>query len=110
MTKRDDKLGRRLAGIGAASKAKDAPPPKPKAADKRTAPRDKTWKMCRLTFPDGEKMQCVARDLSESGVRIAIEGAIALPARLTFSMPQSGVTKRARVAWQDGAEAGLEFE
>jgi uncharacterized small protein (DUF1192 family) len=54
-------------------------------------------------------MDCVIRDLSESGARIALSDAVALPEVIELDIPQRELRRRARVVWRRNDEAGLCF-
>lgn len=53
--------------------------------------------------------QCVIRDISDHGARIVLDGAINLPEIVILKISQLGISKKARVAWQDELTAGLAF-
>lgn len=54
-------------------------------------------------------MDCLIRDLSESGARIALSDAVALPEVVELDIPQRELRRRARVVWRRNDEAGLCF-
>ena len=54
-------------------------------------------------------MDCMIRDLSEDGARIALSQTVALPEMIELDIPQREVRRRARVVWRRNDEVGLCF-
>jgi uncharacterized small protein (DUF1192 family) len=54
-------------------------------------------------------MDCMIRDLSESGARIVLSETVALPEVIEIDIPQRELRRRARVVWRRNDEAGLSF-
>jgi len=54
-------------------------------------------------------MDCMIRDLSEDGARIALSGTVALPEVVELDIPQRELRRRTRVVWRRHNEAGLCF-
>jgi hypothetical protein len=54
-------------------------------------------------------MDCMIRDLSEDGARIALSQAVALPEVIELDIPQRELRRRARVVWRRNDEVGLCF-
>jgi len=54
-------------------------------------------------------MDCMIRDLSESGARIILSETVALPEVIEIDIPQRELRRRARVVWRRNDEAGLCF-
>jgi PilZ domain len=54
-------------------------------------------------------MDCMIRDLSEDGARIALSQAVALPEMIELDIPQRELRRRARVVWRRNDEVGLCF-
>jgi hypothetical protein len=52
---------------------------------------------------------CVALDLSDTGVRIAIDGAELVPKVFTFLTSRNAVGRKAAVKWRRGTTLGAEF-
>jgi hypothetical protein len=55
------------------------------------------------------QMACMVRDLSESGARIVLSQAIALPDIIELQIPQREEMVSARVQWRRADEIGLAF-
>jgi hypothetical protein len=54
--------------------------------------------------------QCVVQDISSTGARIRIEGAISLPAKLRLAFARDARTGRnCHVVWREGNSAGVRF-
>lgn len=68
-----------------------------------------TFKSAKLFSPDNEMIPCKVCDLSASGARIIVETDSPLPQKATLLIPLVGITKKARLAWQNETEAGLHF-
>jgi hypothetical protein len=54
-------------------------------------------------------MDCMIRDLSEDGARIALSETVALPEVIELEIPQRELRRRARVVWRRNGEIGLCF-
>jgi uncharacterized protein YceH (UPF0502 family) len=54
-------------------------------------------------------MDCMIRDLSEDGARIALSQTVALPEVIELDIPQRELRRRARVVWRRNDEVGLCF-
>jgi PilZ domain len=54
-------------------------------------------------------MDCMIRDLSEDGARIALSQTVALPEMIELDIPQRELRRRARVVWRRNDEVGLCF-
>jgi uncharacterized protein YceH (UPF0502 family) len=54
-------------------------------------------------------MDCMIRDLSEDGARVALSDTVALPEMIELDIPQRELRRRARVVWRRNGEIGLCF-
>lgn len=110
MAKDKNRISERLAAIKTASAAQfDAPEPPRATRAKRAAERQTVYRFARLVLPDRSVVKCIMKDISTGGAKVIIEGAIAMPPKVLLKVDQTGVTKRARVAWQKDTEVGLQF-
>lgn len=111
MAKDKDRISARLAAIKTASAAQfDAPEPPPRASRVRRATDRRTvYRFARLVLPDRSIVNCIMKDISPGGAKVVIEGAIIMPPKVLLKIDQTGETKRARVAWQQDTEVGLQF-
>jgi hypothetical protein len=55
------------------------------------------------------QMACMVRDLSDSGARIVLSQAIALPDLIELQIPQREEMVSARIQWRRADEIGLAF-
>ena len=111
MRKKNDRLAERLAAIkSAAPTVTDGriPAPKRRGPPER-APRDPVFRPGKIYLSKHEHVRCVIRNVSSGGAYVHLEGMQPLPAVVILRFEQTGVTKKARVAWQDEIEAGLSF-
>jgi len=109
-TKDKDLISRRLTAIKAASAAQfDAPEAARPSRNKRASERQTVYRFARLVLPDRSVVNCIMKDVSTGGAKIVLEGNIAMPQRVLLKVDQTGQTKRARVAWQNETEVGLQF-
>lgn len=108
---KDDAIEKRLAALST-RKAAAPPPQSPKSKNAKTprgAERKTTYRFGRIVTEDGAVAICILKDLSATGARVALDGEAALPPRVTLKIDQTAETRAARVAWQRGNEAGLDF-
>ncbi len=54
-------------------------------------------------------LDCLIRDLSDSGARIIFSDSVSVPDVVDLYIPQKERTVRARVQWRHGYEIGLDF-
>ncbi len=94
----------------------DAEPPIVSAAvseqakDRRRSARQKNFLRGRIFFNNRDlSVECLIRDLSETGARVIVSDAVSLPSTVEFSVPQKNRTWQARVGWRHRDEAGLSF-
>jgi hypothetical protein len=53
---------------------------------------------------------CLIRNISPEGCRLAFDATMALPARFVLSIPCREQALNARIVWRDDKEAGIAFE
>ena len=77
----------------------------------RRAPRRRSLLSGKLVFDQAGacSLDCVIRDLSETGARIRLGGALPTPAAVHLVDLRHGVAYEARVLWRRGVEIGLAF-
>jgi hypothetical protein len=75
----------------------------------RSIDRETTYRNGLVLMASGQKLDCVVKDISAAGARIAMSGNMALPPIVKLMVAQTGQAFTARVAWQDTSEAGLAF-
>lgn len=78
--------------------------------DLRKQPRSRSMLGAQIVFNDNAtKIECRVRNISPTGVKIAVGEYLAFPARFELQVPQRGETYEARLVWRHSDEAGLEF-
>lgn len=82
-----------------------APPPSLTERD----PRVPAFKFGAVHLAGGKRLDCMILDLSGTGARISLGGAVNLPETVRLSIPQHALKVEATVRWQQGTEAGLSF-
>lgn len=76
----------------------------------RSSPRTRTILQGRVVFNDRFSLiECIVRDLSETGAQIAFSHPITLPSELELEIPKKQLSTRAKVMWSDGKVHGLLF-
>jgi len=74
--------------------------PKP-ASDQRAAPRMRTLIAAKISFNNGQStLDCIIRNLSDTGAKLIVSAAIALPDGFDLLIPQKSVTRRVRTVWR----------
>jgi hypothetical protein len=77
--------------------------------EKRAVLRRRTYMAAQFSSHDGIAWsEGVVRNFSEAGALIEVTGS-PLPDALQVAIPVAGLRTQARVAWRDGARAGLQF-
>ena len=80
-----------------------------KPGDKRQADRDTVYRNVRVFLHDGSVVQCIARDVSPNGCKIAGNGVGSLPDHVEISMDMGAKMISADIVWRNESEAGLAF-
>ena len=73
------------------------------------APRRRTLKKGRVVLSNSTVMDCLVRDLSETGARLEFGGAVSLPPSFRLLVIGSNVLHPAVLSWQRGLMAGVNF-
>jgi len=108
MAKDKNRLANRLAAIKSAKPvAWSAPPPLKKRQGR--AERNDTYRFARLIYDTGETVNCILKDISQTGAKVMIEGNFTLPRKMTLKIDQAGVSKAVHIVWQDETIVGLAF-
>ena len=80
------------------------------SAEHRRSLRQRSFLGAKLVYGDGAfTVDCVVRDVSETGARVKLPDGQAVPDRLFLVEMRSGIAYEARVAWKRHPEIGLEF-
>lgn len=56
------------------------------------------------------QLQCLVRDISDTGAKLQLSDAVALPANFRMSIPKLGRQHEARIRWRRGDMVGVEFD
>jgi hypothetical protein len=102
-------LNERLAAIAKrvpGDSASDAINPRPGTG--RTL-RRLVFRNATVEFSSGARLTVVAKNLSETGARIEFVAHATLPELVLFIEPTANLRRQARVVWQRGGAAGIEF-
>lgn len=76
----------------------------------RKQQRSRSMLGAHIVFNDkATTIECRVRNISPTGVKIAVGQYLAFPARFELAVPQRGETYEARLVWRHNDEAGLEF-
>lgn len=111
MAKKDNRIAERLAAIkNAAPTVTEAriPALKKRGPPERDA-RGAVFRPGKLYLSKNDHVRCVIRNVSGGGAYVHLEGVHPLPPIVILHFDQTGVVKKARVAWQNETEAGLAY-
>lgn len=79
--------------------------------EKRPASRIRTIMNARIIFNNGSStLDCIVRNLSETGAKLEVSGAVTVPERFELDIPRKGERRRARIVWRRSDEMGIAFE
>jgi len=85
-------------------------PEPPPMAERRPKPRKRVLLGGRIVYQNGDRyFDCSIRDVSESGARILLKPGEPIPSKVYLIETQKRIVHEARVAWNNGREAGLQF-
>lgn len=86
-------------------------PPGEEAVEKRPATRIRTIMNGRIIFNNrSATLDCLVRNLSETGAKLEVSGAVTVPDRFELDIPRKGERRRARIVWRREGEMGIAFE
>jgi PilZ domain len=102
-------VNRRLAGIINAKPVATPPEFAGAQENRRREPRKTTFKLARIFVNKIDSIRCVIINLSADGARISIEGDFDMPQYIVLKFEETGIQKKARIAWQHENEFGLSF-
>ena len=79
----------------------------------KTTPRPdriRTFLKAVIEFNNGaSKNDCTVKNISESGARIEITGAVSLPNEFNLRIPHRGELRRCRLIWREADGVGVHF-
>lgn len=77
----------------------------------RNSLRRRTFLKGRIEFNKGQSSaECLVRDLSETGARIALAGSVMLPDHFDLYLPHKAQTISCRLSWSRNGEIGVRFD
>jgi|SRR4051812_33194400 len=80
-------------------------------ANRRDKPRLRSFMAATVLYNNGQStLDCVIRNFSEDGAKLALPAEVALPDRFDLAVPQRNKTYRATMAWRRGGEVGVSLE
>lgn len=78
--------------------------------ERRSFPRGRTYLGGQVAFNGRwSVMDCIVRNMSHYGARVAIESTVPIPREFDLIVPHKGESRRARVVWRNEREIGLAF-
>lgn len=79
--------------------------------DKREAKHRSVRYGARLALADGTLYECVLSEISETGARITVQDAAAVPEKFVLVLSANGASRRnCCVVWRDPQQLGVKFE
>jgi hypothetical protein len=85
-------------------------PEPPPLTERRPKPRKRVLFGGRVSYLDGtQHFDCSIRDLSETGARITLKPGLPIPSKVYLIDTRNRTAHEAKVVWNNGREAGLEF-
>jgi hypothetical protein len=78
--------------------------------ERRNTVRQRSYLGGRIAFnARSSTMDCLVRNLTPHGAKLALSDAVTLPQELDLSIVHKGLHGRARVVWRGGGEIGVSF-
>jgi len=78
-------------------------------AEHRRSQRRRTLKGGTILFGAGSSVDCVIRNMSETGAAIEVEGSIGIPDNFTLVIKPELAKRSCRVAWRTAKRIGVQF-
>lgn len=80
------------------------------APDARVSARVRSFLGARVVFNNRfPAVDCLVRDISAGGARLAFSGTDLVPHEFELQIPQKGLSYRARIVWRRGLTCGVQF-
>ncbi len=79
------------------------------SADNRIARRHRVLKSAKIVFDDWGSIDCSIRDVSDTGAKIRIDGALSLPHRFQLLIVSDNTIRPVEVAWTHNNTVGVTF-
>ena len=71
--------------------------------------RPRTLKAAQILLSKTSSLDCVVKDLTETGARLRIPSALHVPDEFTLSITGDGTRRPAQVVWRKISEVGVRF-
>jgi hypothetical protein len=78
-------------------------------AHNRSAHRQRTLKAAKIVMTDWTTIDCLVRDISQGGARIALGDAFSLPQEFRLLLVSTNTIVPVKLLWQRGKTAGVGF-
>jgi hypothetical protein len=78
--------------------------------EKRTVPRHRVLKRGSLAFNGGGAMDCIVRNLSQTGARIEIASPVGVPEVFTLVIETDHFKRRCHAIWSSERRIGVAFD
>ena len=79
-------------------------------AESRSSPRKRTLLGGRIEFKNRSfTVECVVKDISETGARLLLTGTTEIPAEFDLWIPERNQRYRAQVVWRKASLVGVRF-
>ena len=80
-------------------------------SEHRATLRSRTFLPAQIEIYDsGVRLECVIKDLSDTGARLSVSDAVAVPRSFRIHIPKLKRSMRASIQWRRGDLIGIEFE
>lgn len=77
--------------------------------DRRKDCRMRVLKGAKLVVGKTGVLDCIVRNMTDSGARIEVPNAVVLPDQLQIAFDRDGFKRSCRVVWRKLTEAGIEY-
>ena len=78
-------------------------------AETRNSPRLRTFKGGSIMFGVAAAIDCIIRNMSETGAALEVESPVGIPDEFTLLVKPEYVKRNCRVAWRSAKRIGVEF-
>lgn len=78
--------------------------------ERRGSPRNRTLKGGSITFGFAVAIDCIIRNMSETGAALEVESTAGIPAEFTLLIKPETIRRKCRVIWRSAKRLGVHFE
>ena len=79
------------------------------AADNRDSPRLRTFKGGAISFDRVAGLECIVRNLSDTGACVELSGATTVPDQFSLIIRPELIRRECEVEWRKGKKVGVRF-